>query len=137
RSGIQNSAYRPGSYLYLISQRLRRGPFARCAPGRPRLRTPCSYSASLIAVKPHFSVHRDCDKPINLYVLELHDLVSAAGELSPATRFFGILLDSLILAPLDRKGDGPETLCARAANRLGMARNRYLRAAHQLGWRSN
>jgi hypothetical protein len=52
-------------------------------------------------VKHNFAIEHDRNKPIAFSVLKLHDLTTAAGQLSPTARFLWILLDRLVFMPVE------------------------------------
>ncbi len=76
----------------------------------------------LSAVECDLAINNDRYEPVAFCVLELHDLMTAASQLSPSARFLRILLDGLVLVILNTECDGFQMLSTCAADGRGYAR---------------
>src|SRR5271165_2931974 len=57
-------------------------------------------------VECDLAINNDRHEPVAFCVLELHDLMTAASQLSPSARFLRILLDCLVLVAVDTECGG-------------------------------
>src|SRR5664280_2612425 len=82
------------------------------------------------------AVERDIDidrhEFVALGVLELHDLMTAASQLSPSARFLRILLDGFIFVALNTECGGFQMLSTCSADRCGYPAHANRSTGHQL-----
>jgi hypothetical protein len=65
------------------------------------------------AVKSDLAIDNNRHEFITLSILELHDLMTAASQLSPSARLLQILLYGLVLVAVDTECCDPQTLLVR------------------------
>ena len=79
-----------------------------------------------------FAVDSNGHEFVCVDVFELHNLVAVAGQLSPAARLVGILLDGLVLVTVNLEGDGAKAMSAGATYWHALAGEVDPVAVHQL-----
>src|SRR5271157_2722882 len=67
-------------------------------------------------VKRNFAIHHNRHEPVIFCVLELHDLTTAASQLSPSARFLRILLNGLVFVSFDCERRSSQVLPTRSAD---------------------
>jgi hypothetical protein len=67
-------------------------------------------------VHRHLTIHRHCNEPPCLHVLELDNLMPAPCELAPPAGLAWVLLNRCVLASLYGESDSPEALLASTAD---------------------
>src|SRR5664280_2366195 len=87
------------------------------------------YSATLA---PFYSALDNRHESITFCVLELHDLMTAASQLSPSARFLRILLDGFIFVALNTECGGFQMLSTCAADGCGYPAHANRSTGHQL-----
>src|SRR5271165_2386286 len=83
-------------------------------------------------VESDFAIDNDRHEPVAFCVLELHDLMTAASQLSPSARFLRILLDGFIFVTLNTECGGFQMLSTCAADGYGFSAHVHGRTRHQL-----
>lgn len=80
-----------------------------------------------------FAIDRDGDEAVSGDVLELDNLMTGAGELSPAAGLVGVLFDGGVLVSVNGEGNGTEALGGGAADGDGVALEGDGIGGHHLG----
>jgi hypothetical protein len=85
-----------------------------------------------ISVHLHPPIYRYRNEAVGLSVLELHDLVTIAGELAPAARLIGVLLDGFVVAVVHLEADTSQSPGAGAPHAEALATDFHIIAGQQL-----
>jgi len=89
----------------------------------------CSRSPS---VHLHLPIYRYRNEVVGLSLLELHDLVTIAGELAPAARLVGVLLDGFVVAVVHLEADTSQPPGAGTPHVESLASDFHIIAGQQL-----
>ena len=84
------------------------------------------------AVERDLAINNDRREPVAFCVLELHDLMTAASQLSPSARLLRILLNGFVLVPLNTEFGGFQMLPTCTADGCGYPAHANRSAGHQL-----
>src|SRR5271165_5965649 len=71
------------------------------------------------AVERDLAINNDRHEPVAFCILELHDLMTAASQLSPSARLIRILLDGFVFLAFDTECGDLQMLSTCAADRCG------------------
>ena len=83
-------------------------------------------------VERDLAIDHDSHEFVALRVLDLDDLMTAAGQLSPSARLLGVLLDCLVCMPINSKCCDSQPLTTCSPDGYGLTVHAYGCTRHQL-----